>query len=101
MPGLGCGMWDLLPLPGMEPGLLHWKRRVLATGLLKSKLPIHLKLGMMTFFLENYSYLLAIFYSTPASALTLISPSKILHVRLIIVNLSMCLSRHFVIYIST
>ena len=20
VPGLSCGMWDLLPLPGMEPG---------------------------------------------------------------------------------
>ena len=27
-----CGMWDLAPLPGVEPGPLHWKCRVLATG---------------------------------------------------------------------
>ena len=30
--GLSCSMWDLVPWPGVEPGSLHWERRVLATG---------------------------------------------------------------------
>ena len=33
MKTLSCGMWDLVPRSGMEPGPLHWKCRVLATGL--------------------------------------------------------------------
>ena len=31
-PGLSCSMWDLVPLPGIEPGPLHWELRVLTTG---------------------------------------------------------------------
>ena len=27
-----CGVWDLAPLPGTEPGPLHWECGVLATG---------------------------------------------------------------------
>ena len=27
-----CGMWDLVPWQGIEPGSLHWEHRVLATG---------------------------------------------------------------------
>ena len=29
---LSCGMWDLVPRPGMEPGPLNWKHGVLAAG---------------------------------------------------------------------
>ena len=32
MPGLSCGMRDLGPWSGMEPGPLRWERGVLATG---------------------------------------------------------------------
>ena len=28
---LSCSMWDLVPLPGIEPRSLHWKHGVLAT----------------------------------------------------------------------
>ena len=27
-----CGMWDLVPWPGIEPGPLHWEHGVLTTG---------------------------------------------------------------------
>ena len=27
-----CGIWDLVPWPGIEPRPLHWELRVLATG---------------------------------------------------------------------
>ena len=27
-PGLSCGMWDLVPWPGIKPGLLTWELRV-------------------------------------------------------------------------
>ena len=27
-----CGIWDLVPWPGVEPRPLHWELRVLATG---------------------------------------------------------------------
>ena len=30
--GLSCGMWDLAPWPGLNPGPLHWGQGVLATG---------------------------------------------------------------------
>ena len=30
--GLSCSMWDLITGPGIDPGLLHWERSVLATG---------------------------------------------------------------------
>ena len=30
--GLGCSMWDLVPWPGLNPGPLHWKHGVTATG---------------------------------------------------------------------
>ena len=29
---LSSSMWDLVPWPGIEPGPLHWKHGVLATG---------------------------------------------------------------------
>ena len=29
---LHCGMWDLVPWPGIKPGPLHWELRVLAAG---------------------------------------------------------------------
>ena len=29
---LCCGMWDLLPWPGIELDTMHWERRVLAAG---------------------------------------------------------------------
>ena len=29
---LSCGMWDLVPWPGIEPGPLPWECRVLTTG---------------------------------------------------------------------
>ena len=29
---LGCSMWDLVPWPGINPGLLHWELRILTTG---------------------------------------------------------------------
>ena len=29
---LGCGMWDPVPQPWIEPGPPEWKRGVLATG---------------------------------------------------------------------
>ena len=33
-PDLTCGMWDIVPWPGIEPpGHLHWECGVLATGL--------------------------------------------------------------------
>ena len=32
VPGLSCSVWDLVPQPGIEPGPLHWDRRVLGTG---------------------------------------------------------------------
>ena len=33
VPGLSCGMWDLIPRPGIEPGSpLHWECGALATG---------------------------------------------------------------------
>ena len=31
-PGLGCGIQDLFPWPGIEPRPLQWEHRVLATG---------------------------------------------------------------------
>ena len=30
MPGLSCGMWDLVSGPGNKPGPLHWEHGVLA-----------------------------------------------------------------------
>ena len=30
---LSCGLWDLVPWPGIEPGPLHWECGILATGL--------------------------------------------------------------------
>ena len=38
-PTLGCGMWDLIPWPGIKPGPLLWEWRVLATGPLGKSLP--------------------------------------------------------------
>ena len=32
VPGLSCGIWDLVPWPGSNPGPLHWEHRVLTTG---------------------------------------------------------------------
>ena len=32
MQTLGCGMWDLVPWPGIKPRPLHWEGGVLATG---------------------------------------------------------------------
>ena len=32
VPGLSCGMWDLVPWPGIEPGPLHWVCGVLIIG---------------------------------------------------------------------
>ena len=29
---LSCGIWNLVPWPGIKPGLLHWEYGVLATG---------------------------------------------------------------------
>ena len=29
---LSCGMWDLVPSPGSNPGPLYWEHGVLATG---------------------------------------------------------------------
>ena len=29
---LSCGMWGLVPQPGIEPGPLHWEQGVLAIG---------------------------------------------------------------------
>ena len=29
---LSCGMWDLVPCPGIKPGPLHWECGLLATG---------------------------------------------------------------------
>ena len=31
-PGLSCGMWALVPQPGIEPRPLHWEHGVLTTG---------------------------------------------------------------------
>ena len=31
-PGLSCGLWHLVPWPGIRPGPLHWERGVLAAG---------------------------------------------------------------------
>ena len=31
--GLSCGMWDLAPWPGSNPGPLNWDHTVLATGM--------------------------------------------------------------------
>ena len=30
--GLSCGVWDLVPWPGIEPTPLHWECRFLAIG---------------------------------------------------------------------
>ena len=30
--GLSCGMWDLVPQPGIKPRAQHWELTVLATG---------------------------------------------------------------------
>ena len=32
MPGLSCGLWDLVPWPRIEPGPLHWERWILDSG---------------------------------------------------------------------
>ena len=32
---LGCGMWDLVPWPGIEPGTLHWALAAFAIGPLR------------------------------------------------------------------
>ena len=29
---VGCGMWELVPCPGIEPSPLHWEHGILATG---------------------------------------------------------------------
>lgn len=76
MPVFSCGMWNLLPWPGMEHGPPAQEMQSLSHWTIKIKITYSLKIRNDDFFLENHSCLLAIAYSTPASALTLISPSK-------------------------
>ena len=37
-----CSMWDLSFRQGIEPEPLHWRCRILTTGLLGKSLPLHL-----------------------------------------------------------
>ena len=44
---LSCGVWGLVPQPGMEPGPLNWKLRVLTIGPAGKLLHCILKLNFL------------------------------------------------------
>ena len=62
VPSLNCGMWDLVPWPGSNPGSLHWACRALVTGLrgkssLKNSFGYILRSGIAGLWVILFNYL--------------------------------------------
>ena len=46
---LSCGVWNLVPCPGVEPGALHWECRILVTGPSGKSTDSFFKVAALTF----------------------------------------------------